>query len=209
MNNSIMAVPSRFAGLPGDILSIDDYLTNRPGRKVIEMVRGVWSINEVAVPTRRPTWLFLTGNNLMNHTREATPGEQVAETYGCAIAGATGLFYFMGDIVSPAHWAVTKRTNAELMTLAPVLLSVEPAPKVASSSPAIHVAVRRVGSQVYLICVNVEDQPIAARLQLDVPPGTYDTLVLFEDRMTTVRDGLLEESFAPHERHVYRLNLKP
>jgi hypothetical protein len=151
--------------------------------------------------------MFLTGNNLLNHSREASAGEQVAETYGSVIAGSTGLFYFMGDILSPAHWAATKQTNAELMTLAPAILSVEPAPAVRSSAPAVHVAARRVGRQLYVLCVNVEDQPVDARLQLDLPPGVSDTLVLFEDRMVTVKDGLLSDTFAPHQRHVYRLNL--
>lgn len=209
MNNSVMAVPSRFAGLPGDILSIDDYLTNRPNREVSEMVRAVRSTNEVAIPTRRPTWMFLVGNNLHNHNREPSAGEQVAQTYGSVIAGTSGVFYFLGTILSPDHWAATVRTNEELMRLEPVILSLEPAPAVQSSVPAIELISRRVGSQVYIICVNVEDRPVEARLQLDIPAGKHDALVMFEQRLTTIEDGMLRDSFAPHERHVYRLNLAP
>ena len=67
-----MGIPSRFAGLPGDIISIDEYLTNREGRKVRKIIDQVEGMVAAAAPTHRPVWMFLVGNNLYNHTREPT-----------------------------------------------------------------------------------------------------------------------------------------
>jgi len=207
MNNTVMGIPSRFAGLAGDIVSLDDYLTNRPGRKVIEMVRDVEMMREAAAPTRRPVWLYLTGNNLQNHTKEPSAAQQVAQTYGCVIAGASGIKYFLGDPVCKAHWTAMKRTNREITSLAPVIFSRQPAPAVECSSAAIVFMTRRVGSNVYLISVNLEDRAVDATFALS-DMDRADAVVLFEDRVVRLESGSLKDAFAPHQRHVYRLHAR-
>ena len=204
MNNTVMGIPSHFAGLPGDIVSIDDYLTNRPNRKVAEMVKDIEMMNEVAIPSRRPVWMFLAGNNLYNHSREPTAGEQVAQTYGCVIAGASGIKYFLGDPISPKHWAAMKRTNAELLQLAPVIYSRAPAPSAECSASSIRFITRRSGIHTYLMAVNLENEKTDASFSI-TGLADPDAITLFEDRLVPIRSGLLKDTFAPHERHVYRI----
>ena len=204
MNNTIMGIPSRFANLPGDIVSMDDYLTNRPNREVAEIVHDVDVMNEIAAPMRRPVWMFVVGNNLHNHIREPSAGEQVAQTYGCILAGASGLKYFLGNVISPKHWSALQRTNRELLTLAPVLFSRETAPAAHCVAREIRFTTRRVGADIYLLAVNLSKRPVTAEFSLE-GMRTTDALVLFEGRMTRVIDGVLTETFAPHQRHVYRI----
>ena len=208
MNNTHMGIPSRYAGLPGDIISIDDYLTNREGRKVKEIVRQVDMMNKAAIPSHRPVWMFISGNNLHNHTREPTGGEQIAQTYGCAIAGASGLTYFLGGPANKDDWFAMRQVNHELMILAPVLLSAESAPSVVCSMPNIRFTTKRVGAFVYIIAVNLEDKA-DNNVRFDVPGlSEKNAVVLFEDRAIEMKNGIIADNFNKHERHVYRVKLK-
>ena len=207
MNNTHMGIPSRFAGLPGDIISIDDYLTNREGRKVKEIVRQVDMMNKAAIPSHRPVWMFISGNNLHNHTREPTAGEQVAQTYGCAIAGASGLTYFLGGPAGKEDWFAMRKVNREIMDLGPVFLSVESAPAVICSTPDIRFTTKRLGSSVYLLAVNLENSAHdEVRFELSGLSGG-NAVVLFEDRMVDIDSGIIADKFGPHERHVYRVEM--
>jgi hypothetical protein len=208
VNNTVGGIPSRFAGLPGDILSVDDYLTNRERRAVREIVHNVDVMNEAGAPTERPTWIYIVGNNLNNHYREPTAGEQIAQSYGCAIAGATGLLYFYGLPTDKGNWAALCQVNRELTTLAPVLLSPEPAPIAACLSPAIRFTTRRVGSSVYLVAVNLEDEPVKAIFEIK-GATSLEAVAVFEDRFVRVESTAFEDQFAAHARHVYRLEMKP
>ena len=207
VNNTVGGIPSRFAGLPGDILSVDDYLTNRERRDVREIVRNVDVMNEAGAPTHRPTWIFIVGNNLNNHYREPTAGEQIAQSYGCAIAGATGLLYFYGIPTDKGNWSALCQVNRELTTLAPVLLSSEPAPAATCSSSVIRLTTRCFGGAVHLITVNLDDAPVTARFEIE-DAGSSGAAVMFENRAISVKSGAIEDSFAPHGRHVYRLEAK-
>ncbi len=206
VNNTVMGIPSRFAGLPGDILSIDDYLTNREGRTVSEILHQVDIMEQAARPTQRPSWIFLVGNNLYNHNREPTAAEQVAQSYGSAIAGATGLVYFMGDPVDRGHWRQMKQLNREFSVLESVLLSSTPAPEAVCSAGAIRFTTRRVGSEVYLIAVNSEDRPVEATFIVS-GLGSREGVQLFEEQVVAFTDDSLKTQFAPHARQVYRVSL--
>jgi hypothetical protein len=202
-----MGIPSRFAGLPGDILSVDDYITNREGRSVSEIVHQVEILERAGRPTHRPSWIFISGNNLHNHYREPTPGEQVAQSYGCALAGASGLLYFMAHPAGKEHWLTLRQLNRELLALGPILFSAEPAPRATCSSAAIRFATRRVGAQLYLVAVNLENRPADAKFQIPKLDQT-DAVVLFEDRTVAVQSEAIVDRFDPYARHVYRLETK-
>ncbi len=203
MNNTIMGIPSNFAGLPGDIVSIDDYLTNRSGRKVVEIVRDVAMLRRAADPGGRPVFMFLTCNQLQNHGREPSPGVQTAQTWACVLSGGSGVIYFMGDPAGRAHWRALVRANRELQSLAGVLFSMEPRPEVRCSAPAVCFTSRACGSDRYLLAVNLEDRPIEAAFSIDGAKNA-DAVVLFEERAAKITGGVLRDAFAPHERHVYR-----
>ena len=208
VNYTTLGIPNRYAGLPGDILSLDDYLTNRPDRRVREIVQQVDIMEAVARETKRPTFLFVVGNNLHNHFREPTASEQVAQTYGCVTAGANGIMYFLGPIANKAHWEALRQTNQELLTLTEVIYSTEPVPEITCSSSAIRWMARRVGTQIYLITVNLEDQPVEATFTIPSTTGG-SAVVLFENRTHPFAKDTLTQTFKPHQRHVYRLDLQP
>ena len=207
VNYTVMGIPGRYAGLPGDILSIDDYLTNRPNRQVREIVQQVDVMEKVGRELHKPTWLFIVGNNLHNHFREPSAAEQVAQSYGCVVAGANGLMYFMGAAANRNHWQALCQTNRELLSLAEVIYSPEPTPAVTCSSNAIRWMARRVGSQLYLITVNLEAQPVDVTFTIPGTEANKPATVLFEDRTQPLAGDKLTQTFAPHERHVFRIDL--
>ncbi len=203
VNNTVMGIPSNFAGLPGDILSIDDYLTNRPGRKVVEIVRDVAMLRRAADPGGRPVFMFLTCNQLQNHSREPSPGMQTAQTWACVLSGAAGVIYFMGDPAGRAHWRAMVRANQELQSLTGVLFSREARPEVRCSAPAICFTTRSSGTDRYLLAVNLEDRPVDAAFSI-AGAKNAEAVVLFEDRGVRIKDGVLRDAFGPYQRRVYR-----
>ncbi|NOY81407.1 MAG: hypothetical protein GXP31_10440 [Kiritimatiellaeota bacterium] len=203
MNNTVMGIPSNFAGLPGDIVSIDDYLTNRPGRKVVEVVRDVAMLRRAADPGGRPVFMFLTCNQLQNHSQEPTPDVQTAQTWACVLSGASGVVYFMGDPAGKTHWRAMVRANRELQSLAGVLFSPGPRPEVRCSAPAICFTTRSSGTNRYLLAVNLEDRPVTTAFSV-AGAKNADAVVLFEDRTVRIADGVLRDAFGPHQRRVYR-----
>jgi len=201
MNNSRLGIPSRFAGLDTDILSLDDYITNQEGRSVGEILDSVAAMNDASIETRKPSLVFLAGSNLFNHYREPTAGEQVAQTYGSVIKGAAGVWYFGGIPFARKHWEAYKQLNSELLSLSDVLFSGEAVDPIASDQSAVISLTRRHGGKIYLITVNIENRPATASFRL--PGGVKTAGVLFENRQLKVADGVLKDDYAPHERHVY------
>ena len=74
------------------------------------------------------------------------------------------------------------------------------------SSGAIRFATRRVGSDVYLIAVNLENRPVEATFSV-AGADAEEAVVLFEERMARFEKGALKTTFAPHARQVYRVTL--
>jgi len=201
LNYTYLGIPSRFAGLDTDILSIDDYVTNREGRTVAEILDNVIIMQEASRETRKPAMMFLSGANLHNHYREPTAPEQVAQTYGSVIHGVTGTWYFLGTPSARPHWEAYRQLNRELTALTDVLFSGEDSPAIASDQGAVISTVRRHGGKVYLITANIENKPVTAGFRL--PDGVKSVEVLFEDRKVEVQEGILRDPYPPYSRHVY------
>ena len=182
-----MGIPSRFAGLPGDILSIDDYITNREGRTVGEIVRQVEIMEEAARPTQRPVWIFISGNNLHNHYREPTPGEQVAQSYGwpwpalgpALLPGQPGGQRAL-DHAAPAQPRIAHARPGPLLHGARA-----PGDMLVGRDPLCRAAGR---AQVYLLAVNQENRPAGVNFQV-AGLDQADAVVLFEDRTVAVKSG--------------------
>ncbi len=222
INYTQMGPGSRYAGLPGDIMSLDYYLTASEGRTVKDTLSFVDAMNEVAVPMHTPVWNFIAGSNLDNHPREPSPEEQTAQTYGNVIKGGSGLKYFFGQLAGKKHWKRFLELDKELRELSPVFLTGEELPLIKSDAADILVMARRHNDATYLLCVNVDDNPHTGVVDLSplkLPGsdgGTFAFLgglfssfptatVLFEERELPVKENILKDDFAPFERHVYRL----
>lgn len=201
MNNTYMGIPARFAGLDTDILSFDEYITNREGRGVGEILENVARMNEVSLETRKPSLMFLSGVNSHNHYREPTAGEQVAQTYGSVIEGVCGTWYFLGVPTAREHWEAYQQANKELLSLNDVLFSSEEMPSISSDQSAVIATARKHDGKIYLITANIENKPATAGFRLPNDAKMAD--VLFENRKVEVKDGVLRDAYEPYSRHVY------
>ncbi len=209
MNNSVLGIPSRYADLTTDILSIDYYVTKLDGdHKVADVLSQVAVMTKAGEKEQKPAWMFLSGNNLHNHYREPSVGEQVAQSYGTIITGCSGMYYFMGQPSCKLHWEALKQINQELLSLNDVIFSLEDAPAVAINSSSVISMTRRLGDSLYVISVNVEDRPIDTAVMIPDSLKTKGAAeVLFEGRSVDVKDGRFNDRYAPHQRHVYKISL--
>jgi hypothetical protein len=209
MNNSIMGIPSRYADLTTDILSIDDYVTNRENRKVSEVLAQEAIMVRAGEKERKPSWMFLSGNNLHNHGREPSVGEQVAQSYGTIITGCTGMYYFMGQPSCKLHWEICKQINREILGLSNVIFSLEDVPAVAINSSSVISMTRKSGDSAYVITVNLENRHVEATVKIpDSLKRKGSAEVLFEGRTIGIKDGGFNDAYAPHQRHVYKMKIK-
>jgi hypothetical protein len=64
-----------------------------------------------------------------------------------------------------------------------------------------------VGRTLTIIAVNYQEKAFEAELAATVFPSNGKTLVRFEDREVTIREGRLADAFAPLQPHVYEVEL--
>jgi hypothetical protein len=207
LNFTPIGPTQRYAGLPGDIISTDLYITGGEGRPIRAVVDIVELKEKIAEEKRMLTWMWLVGNNLYNHFREPTAEEQEAQTYGAVIAGCTGLKYFYGQPYGYKHWVKMKQLNQELNTLTPVISS-EKLPGIKSNHPDILVMGRRYKDIIYLFSVNINgEEKIEGKIDLSAYLGnnTARGKVLFEKREVDIKGGILKDVFAPFHRNVYEI----
>ncbi len=205
MNNTLIGIPGRFAGLKTDILMLDDYLTNREGRKVAEMIRATEMMWEAGRAERLPVFYFLAGENLHNHYRECTYAEQVAQTYGVIIAGARGVSYFCSLPLYPEDYRACVDVNRELLELEDAIFSLEKTSPATVTGSSVVRMTRRLGKRLYIIALNVDnDRPVDVDIGL---PSEFryaaEAEVKFEGRKVKVTGGKIADVFKPLERHVY------
>jgi len=207
INYTMMGPQSRYGGLPGDIMSIDHYLTSVEGRTIRETMLYVDQMKAVSDPRNVPVWNIIVGNNLGNHTREISAGEQEAQTYANIIKGVTGLQYFLGQLAGRQHWKRFLSLNKEIEQLSPVIFSVEPVGKVTFTPTGLLATTRKLGDKVYLLAVNIEPEGVDAVFDissLTVGPGT-EVKVVFENRKIKTDGNILRDKFTGFQRHVYEM----
>ena len=205
MNNTLIGIPARFAGLKTDILMLDDYLCNRENRKVIEMLDATTMMMEAGRGDRKPVFYFLEGENLQNHYRECTYAEQIAETYGVIIAGATGISYFLSLPVYPEDYRASVDVNRELLELEDVIFSLEKTSKAVMTDSVVKSMTRKLEGKVYVITLN-SDNHRAADVEIKLPPEfryAANAKVQFENRNIDLKNGKISDKFKPLEQHVY------
>ena len=168
-------------------------------------------MEEISRPRHLPTWNFIVGSNLDNHTREISAGEQVAQTYGNIIKGATGLKYFFGQLAGREHWQAFKQLNREAIELTPVILATDAARPITSSRPSVLATTRTVGGKAYVLSVNIENQPTEVAFDISALscPDQSEVKVLFEDRTLVIHDNILRDKFDGFQRHIYELAPAP
>ncbi len=209
MNNTVIGIPGRFADLNTDIIMLDDYVTNREGRSVTDIIKQVDIMKKAAAEGRQPIFYFVAGGNLHNHYREPTAAEQIAQTYGAIVSGCTGISYFLGVANYPADWGAMKQVNKELLSLQDVIFSLEKSSSAMISAAGIRFITRKYAGKLYVIAVNIVNSDREAVITL---PAEFSyksqAAVKFENRNVKINNGRITDKFKALERHVYRIDLK-
>lgn len=209
MNNTLIGIPGRYAGLKTDILMLDDYLTNRENRKVVEMIDATSMMWEAGKEDRKPVMYFLTGENLHNHYRECTYAEQVAETYGVVIAGCRGVSYFCSMPLYPEDYRASVDVNRELLELEEVIFSLEKTSNATTPDSAVKMMTKRLGGKIYVIALNSSNDR-DAEVEIKLPSEfkyAGNAEVKFENRKVNVKNGKITDKFKALERHVYVVDI--
>jgi len=206
VNHHIPCILSRFAGLPGDVISTDHYVIPPVHRKLKNITHYVREFEKIAEPRRLPTWFWVSGTSA-NHEREPTGAEQECQCYQAIAAGCTGLFFFYGNFRSRGNWEALIRIKRELDVLSPAVFSLQPRPHIRVNSKDITVTAREHDGSYYVIAVNSIPRRIDAAFDLSSLsiPSDATAEVMFERREVRVLRGIMRDVFEPYRRHVYRL----
>lgn len=206
MNNSLMGIASRYADLETDILMLDDYLTNNEGRTVEGVIKQVDVMLEI--DDRKPAWYFLVGENAMHH-RTPTYAEQIAQCWGCLCTGGSGVTWFVNMPTSKPTWDAMIDFNREAQSVKEELLSEELSGKAVCSEPweKVRFVTRKVGDVWYVFSCNIDADPVKD-VTFTMPedaPKNGKVEVLFENRALALKDGVFNDSYPAHFRHVYKI----
>ncbi len=215
MNNTVIGIPNNYANLETDILMLDDYLTNREGRTVFSIVKWVDLMMKIGAAEGKPVYYFMVGANQPLHYREPSYAEQIAESYGAIASGCTGISYFFGMAQQPGNWKAMKQLAKETAILNDVITEEAECINVKhSGDPKYLRCLTKVhDGALYLITCNI-DSKAAGEITFVLPKeytlehNTQKIEVMFEDRTISAKDGKFSDSYAGHERHVYRVKLK-
>ena len=163
---------------------------------------------------RKPVWIVpqaFGGGELWR--REPTVQEIRSMTYQALVNGATGIQYFVRQGLnyfpkSSATWGECGRMATEVAELTPWLLSEEESPATRSLSQNVIATSKVHNGQMVVLTVNRRNEPARADIMID---GGYTgrARVLFENRIITVNNGLINESLPAYGSQVYLIDLNP
>jgi hypothetical protein len=168
---------------------------------------------------RLPVWMvpqaFAESNSAWS---EPTCDELRCEAYLSLVHGATGLIWYaywdggpyLENPKGRNHWFLPDsklwdyfpKLNAEIQTLAPVLLEGDSRGSANCDSSIMHSNLWEYNGERYLIAVNPTNAPITCAMS---GLKAEKAVVMFENRSLPVDDNKLHDSFKPFEAHVYKL----
>jgi hypothetical protein len=165
----------------------------------------------------KPIWLVPQAfTNDSPGCKEPTPEELKCQAYIGLVHGATGLIwygfwtpeYWSDGHVDRGYWVLSEsklwdafpKLNAEVSTLAPIILTGKSYGPVKCSSPDIHTCLWKYRGKSYLLTVNTLYTPVDCTIE-----GFGDNAeVLFENKKVITRGGSLRQKYKPLEVHVYK-----
>jgi len=208
MNNTRMGIPQRFVDLQTDILMLDDYLANGPGRNVWSVVRQVPIMLDAGAADGKPPHFFIEGGVVSLHFKAPTYAEQVAQSWGCIAAGCTGIWWYEDFPTVEGAWRAMMDVNREVQSLVEPLLSEEICEAARSDIDREKVIslTKTLNGDWYVFSCNLDpkDYTVTYTLPKDAPrDGTVE--VLFENRTLKLKSGRFTDAYAPLQRHVYRV----
>ena len=187
----------------GDIYSTDVYPV--PGRSPNAAIHAVQVMKAAVAKGNKPVWMWLQGTGYAySMAREPSPRELSCMVYGSLVSGARGIYYFAQFPRTAECFNEMRAMCIEVDALAPVLYSLETAPRTTCSKSAILVGTYLLDGVPWVLAVNTQAAPCTARFEVQNAPGA-SAKVVFEAREVRVADSAWEDAFGPYERHVYRL----
>jgi hypothetical protein len=206
-----------------DVIGTDPYPIGRsPASMAAEWTAETFRQVEGA----RPMWQVPQLHNWANYERgEAKRAEHHTPTFDevrsmawqCIAEGATGLVFYSWydikrnpDVPFDEQWQGLKRIAAEIDSMAPVLLSIEPVPQVSvTCDPApsgrpnwLNWTARSHNGKLYVIAANNGDGEGTATFKLPAPPRSVRVVGenrSIEPQGTTFRDQLKKLAVAIYE----------
>ncbi|MDD3927881.1 MAG: hypothetical protein PHT33_14620, partial [bacterium] len=150
----------------------------------------------------KPLWFWLQSHgNACDISREPTGPEIECSTYLTLIHGIRGINYFTNIPKNEEAWGTLRMLAQEIRQLTPVLYSSETPPVVSVSDPHIHALGKTYQSQRYVIAVN--ELPSQVNTGITVSGGGITATVLFENRQVNIINGVINDTFAAYQRHIY------
>jgi len=206
-----------------DVIGTDPYPI---GRKPASMAAEWTAETFRQVERARPMWQVPQLHNWANYAkseaerengRTPTYEEVRSMAWQCIAEGATGLVFYSWydvkrnpDVSFDQQWSGLKRLAEEIDRMAPVLLSIEPAPemRVADGQPPtwLHWIVRKHGSKLYIIAVNDGDGE--GNVSFQFPVAIESVRELTETRKVDSENRALEDHLDRLSVQIYEIKLK-
>jgi len=162
---------------------------------------------------KRPFWIVpqaFGGGELWS--REPTIQEIRSMTWLSIINGATGIQYFVRQGLnyfpkSAATWSECGRMAVEVAELTPWLLSDEETLPAVTYTKNILITSRLHNGQLAIMVVNKVNEPVSTSIRV---PGLNSGVarVLFENRLVSIKGGIISDQISAYGSQVYLINLK-
>jgi len=208
INYTHLGPVSRYGGLPGDIMSIDFYITTG-GRNVKDLIRETEKMVDIADEKNMPSWIVISGNNSYNHGIEPLPSEQEAQTYGVFISGCSGIFYYAAQPFSVGNWHKMKQLREEISKFIPITYYGSPVKDIISKPRSILISAYKYESTIYLLAVNIKNEKTIGIFDFGKNLNLEEEAeVLFENRKVNISSNVLKDTFSGYQRHIYKIRLK-
>lgn len=189
-----------------DIPSIDYYpLTHLPAGMTANIAE-----NTAKLAPYRPLRFWLQSYTAASERRfrEPTPQELLGMAYMVAVHGGNIFLYFCYRPMSPDLFDTWGQINRECAQLEEALTAADRTTvAIVPEDAPIHTSLRIVGKEAVLLSVNTSKQ--RQKVSMRLPQGIWTSVaeVMFENREVPVKDGVITDTFAGLERHVYRVAL--
>ena len=217
LNLSVPAsVPLNLSG--GEIISLDEYpfRTGAPA-DVRALAKSADMLVEAlsAHPEKSPWFIVQMFASDGEGFVCPTPVQERCMTFLVLNHGIKGLGYFTYDVpenregrqtfpsrLSPELWASMKELNRQRREMAEVYLAGADVKGVEAKSDALDVAAKELDGTVYVIAANTSAAEVACRIE-GLEGKADKAEVRYESRGVSVRDGAIEDTYAPYAVHIY------
>lgn len=217
----------------GDVISFDIYpvVHGKPAvaGKLWYVPQGVQRLRRWTADGQ-VTWNCIECTHIGNPSVKPTPHQVKAEVWMSLIHGSRGLIYFShqfqprfieaGLLADEEMAQAVGAINRQIHQLAAVIngptiehgatVTAEPAEVAPDPGRSLHMdpvatMVKKHRGTTYLFAVRMEDKPAKATFQVSGLSATATADVLGEQRTLQATNGRLEDTFAPHEVHLYKI----